>query len=317
MYSHLFQQTGSLIKLILRQERLKIFIWLFSLVAVTLAAAAAYPSFYTDEQSRLAYALTMKNPAMIAMLGPGYAVEEYTALGPILSTDMLIFTVIAVAVMNILFVVRSTRADEEDGRLELVRSLPVGRLSYLSVSIITAVITNLLLALLIGFGLYALNIEGIDLAGSLLYGFNLGAVGLLFAVLTALFAQLAETSRGAMMLSFAALAAAYLIRAVGDVSNETLSFISPLGWAVRTDVFVGNQWWPVLLSSAAAVVLIAVSFYLNSVRDLDAGFIPAGKGREHASPFLQTLFGFTLRLQSVNIAAWGSVFCLSALHLAR
>ncbi|MDR9756251.1 MAG: hypothetical protein RJR35_05830 [Thermoanaerobacterales bacterium] len=34
------------------------------------STAAAYPSFYTDEQSRLAYALTMKNPAMIAMLGP-------------------------------------------------------------------------------------------------------------------------------------------------------------------------------------------------------------------------------------------------------
>jgi len=305
MYAHLFQQTGTLVKLILRQERLKFFIWLFTLVVVTLAAAAAYPNVYTDEQSRLAYALTMKNPAMIAMLGPGYAVEEYTALGPILSTDMLIFTVIAVAVMNILFVVRSTRADEEDGRLELVRSLPVGRLSYLSASIITAVITNLLLALLIGFGLYALNIEGIDLAGSLLYGFNLGAMGLLFAVLTALFAQLAETSRGAMMLSFAALITAYLIRAVGDVSNETLSFISPLGWAVRTDVFVGNEWWPVLLSSAVAVVLIVVSLYLNSIRDLDAGFIPARKGREHASPFLQTLFGFTLRLQSVNIAAWG------------
>jgi len=208
-------------------------------------------------------------------------------------------------VMNILFVVRSTRADEEDGRLELIRSLPVGRLSYLSASIITAVITNLLLALLIGFGLYALNIEGIDLAGSLLYGFNLGAVGILFAVLTALFAQLAETSRGAMLLSFTALIAAYLIRAAGDVGNETLSYISPLGWAVRTDVFVSNQWWPVLLSSAVAVVLIAVSFYLNSIRDLDAGFIAARKGREHASPFLQTLFGFTLRLQSVNIVAWG------------
>ena len=175
--------------------------------------------------------------------------------------------------------------------------------------VITAVITNLL-ALLIGFGLYALNIEGIDLAGSLLYGFNLGAVGLLFAVLTALFAQLAETARGAMMLSFAALIAAYLIRAVGDVSNETLSFISPLGWAVRTDVFVGNQWWPVLLSSAAAVVLIAVSFYLNSVRDLGAGFIPAGKGRT-CLPFAD-LFGFTLRLQSVNIAAWDRCFLSAA-----
>jgi ABC-2 type transport system permease protein len=313
VYTHLFQQTGTLVKLIFRQERWKIFIWLFGLVAVTLAVAAAYPSFYIDQESRLAYALTMSNPAMKAMLGPGYALEDYATVGPILGTDMLIFTAIAIAIMNILFVGRSTRADEEDGRIELIRSLPVGRLSYLSAAMIAAIITNVLLALLIGFGLYALNIEGIELEGSLLYGFNLGAVGLLSAAFTALFAQLAETSRGTTMLSFVVLIVAYLIRAVGDVSNEALSLISPLGWVVRTDVFVGNQWWPVLLSLVTAVVLIAVSYCLNPIRDLGAGFIPARKGREHASPFLQTLFGFTLRLQSINIIAWAiGVFLISA-----
>lgn len=313
MHSHLFKGTGRLIKLIFRQERLKILIWLAGLIVVTLSVAAAYPSVYIDQESRLAYALTVNNPAMISMLGPGYALGDYTKIGPILGNDLLLFTAIAIAVMNILFVGRSTRADEEDGRLELIRSLPVGRLSYLSAAMIASFITNMLLALLIGLGLYALKIEGIDLAGSLLYGFNLGAFGLLSAAITAFIAQLAETSRGTTMLSFVALFAAYLIRAVGDVSNETLSLVSPLGWVVRTNVFVGNQWWPVFLSLGIAVVLIAASYCLNSIRDVGAGFIPARKGREHASPFLQTLFGFTWRLQSVNIVAWATgIFVLSA-----
>jgi ABC-2 type transport system permease protein len=313
MHSHLFKGTGRLIKLIFRQERLKIFIWLAGLIVVTLAVAAAYPNVYIDQESRLAYALTMNNPAMTAMLGPGYALEDYIKVGPILGTDMLLFTAIAVAIMNILFVGRGTRADEEDGRLELVRSLPVGRLSYLSAAMIAAIITNMLLAVLLGFGLYALKIEGIDLASSFLYGANLGAIGLVFAAFTALFAQLAETSRGATMFSFTALGVAYLVRAVGDVGNETLSFFSPLGWAVRTQVFVGDHWWPVFLSLALTVVIVVVSFYLNSIRDLGSGFISAGKGKEHASPFLQTAFGLNLRLQFTNIAAWAiGIFVISA-----
>ena len=35
--------------------------------------------------------------------------------------------------------IRSTRADEEDGRLELVNSLPVGRLAYLFATFIVMV----------------------------------------------------------------------------------------------------------------------------------------------------------------------------------
>ncbi|MDD2555535.1 MAG: hypothetical protein PHN17_04190 [Syntrophaceticus sp.] len=313
MYSQSFQGTGRLIKLIFRQDGLKIFVWLLALISVSLAAAAAYPTVYTDEQSIQAFALTMNNPAMIAMLGPGYAMENYTATAVIFGHEMLLFTAIAVAIMNILFVGRSTRADEEDGRIEIIRSLPVGRLSYLSAAMIAAVITNMLLAVLLGCGLYALGIERMDLASSLLYGANLGALGLVFAAITALFAQLAETSRGATMFSFAALMVAYLVRAVGDVSSETLSFFSPLGWAVRTEVFVGDHWWPVLLSLAIAVVIMVVSFYLNAIRDLGSAFISARKGKEHASPFLQTPFGLNLSLQFTNIAAWAvGIFVISA-----
>ncbi|WP_307794962.1 hypothetical protein [Alkalihalobacillus sp. BA299] len=82
---------------------------------------------------------------------------------------------------------------------------------------------NILLALVVGFGLYALQIGSMDLQGSFLYGAALGATGIFFSSVTGLFAQLSESARGTIGWSFSMLGIAYLIRAVGDVSYETLS----------------------------------------------------------------------------------------------
>ena len=82
--------------------------------------------------------------------------------------------------MSILLVARHTRADEEDGRIELIRSLPTGRLSNLHATMLVLFGMNLLLALIIGFGLYALGIESMDLEGSLLYGAALRGNGNVF-----------------------------------------------------------------------------------------------------------------------------------------
>ncbi len=43
--------------------------------------------------------------------------------------QMLLLTAMAVGIMSILLVTRHTRADEEDGRIEMIRSLPAGRLA--------------------------------------------------------------------------------------------------------------------------------------------------------------------------------------------
>ncbi|OZU87447.1 ABC transporter permease [Virgibacillus indicus] len=312
--THLFKGTGEITKLLLRQQRFKILIWLLGLIIITLAVASAYPDMYTDEKSKQAFALTMDNPAMIAMLGPGYEEQDYLgSIGTLFTHEMLLFSAIAVAIMSILLVGRSTRADEEDGRTEMVRALPAGRLSYVSAAMIILTAVNAVLALFIGLGLSVLGIEGINLESAILYGAVLGATGLVFGGFTAVFAQLAETSRGATMLSFAVLIVAYLVRAVGDVSNEALSLISPLGWTVRTDVFAGNDWWPVILSFALSIVINIIGFYLNSIRDLGSGFIPARGGRRQASSLLQTPIGLTLRLQRTNIISWGiGLFALGA-----
>lgn len=312
MERKLFRNTGPYARLILRRDRLRIPFWLTAIIILTLVVAAAYPELTSTQEERLILAETMVNPAMTAMFGPGYGLEDYT-YGAMLGHQMLLFTALAAAIMSILLVARHTRADEESGLLEIIRSLPVGRLSGLASTTLVLGGTHVLLALLTGLGIYSLGIESMDLSGSLLYGAALGVTGIFFAALTALCAQLTESSRGTVGLSFATLGGFYLIRAVGDVSNETISMFSPLGWIVRTEVYVGNYWWPVLLTMAASLVVTAIAFYLSSIRDLGAGFLPSKPGRRRASVFLQSPLGLACRLQRNSLLAWAAgLFILGA-----
>ena len=123
-----FFNTGKLAKLIYRKSRVSIFIWIITISAFTIIIAQGFTQLFSNEQEMLAMIETLKNPAMISMLGPGYGLDNYT-YGAMMGHEMLLFTLLAVAIMNILIVSNHTRGDEEEGRVELIRSLPTGRLA--------------------------------------------------------------------------------------------------------------------------------------------------------------------------------------------
>ena len=155
----------------------------------------------------------------------------------------------------------------------------------MAAALVVGFVVNAALAVLVGLGLYALGMESIDLHGSMLYGAALGVTGVFFTAVTALFAQLSETGRGTLGYSFTFLVLSYLVRAVGDVSNETVSRISPLGLILRAQVYVNNYWWPVLLMLAATVA-VSAALHLNSIRDLGQGSFPRDLAhREPRDPF--------------------------------
>ncbi len=308
----LFSQTGQNARLILRRDRIRLPIWLLAIILLTIVVAFAYTGLVPTEQERMVMAETMRNPAVTAMFGPGFGLDDYD-YGAIMGHQMLLFTALIVGIMSVLIVARHTRGDEENGRIEMIRSFPVGRVANLSATTLVLLGANILLAILTGIGLWATGIEGLDLGGSMLYGAVLGVSGFFFAATTAFFAQLFESSRGTMGVSFAFLGFAYLLRAVGDVGNETLSLISPLGLVIRAEVYVNNYWWPVLLTFGLAIVITGLAYYLHSLRDLEAGFIPSRPGRKHASIFLQSPFGLALRLQRTAILGWvGGMLVLGA-----
>ncbi|SFE17815.1 ABC-2 type transport system permease protein [Lentibacillus persicus] len=301
-------KTGELMKILLRLDRFRIVIWLVALIFFTLVVPLAFSELYPDQEDRNAMAQTMENPAMTAMVGPG-DLEHYT-IGAMTAHQMLLLTAVVVGLMNILLMNRHTRVVEEDGRMELVSAFPVGKLANLNASFMMLIVINGLLALISGIGLYVLGIESMGLSGSLLYGLILGATGIFFAGLTGLMAQLTENARTAFGLSLTLLLMVYFVRAIGDVSNESLSWISPLGWVTEADVYGSNNWWVLLLLTGGAFVLMAIAIYLNAIRDLDAGFLPSRAGRKHASQKLLSPIGLALRLQRTGVISWavGMIF---------
>jgi len=299
-----FDNSLKLTKFLLRRERVISTVWVLLLFLVLIGLAVGmYVAIPAADRAPL---ISMfENPALVAMMGPNYAVET-DSFGAIYTTTMLLFSTLTVSLMNIFLVVRNTRVDEEKGRFEVLRSLPVGRLANLNATFITAVIINTVLAVAVGFGMFVFGDASMDLGGALLWGAAIGATGLVFAAFAGLFSQLSSNSRGAMGYSFAALGFFYLLRAPGDMNPdlEVLSRISPLGLVLRTQAYSGNYWWPIGILLATSVVVAAIAYRLNYMRDIDQGIIPARPGPSDGSILLRTSSGFAFRLLKVSLIVW-------------
>lgn len=297
-----FENTGRLTRFILRRERVSSTLWVVLLSLFSIALAPALADMF-DAAARNALIVTVDNPAMIAMLGPIYGRDNYTA-GAMYFNMMVQWVMITAAIMNILLVIRHTRSDEEHGRTDMIRSLPVGKFSIITATMITALLVNAAIAVFTGVGIGACGVEGMGWNGAMLYGAAVGAAGFVFAALAAVFSQLCLTSRGATGLSIVALGALYLMRGAGDIGSEAFSYISPLGLAQRTMAFVGNNWLPIVILLAEALAFTALAIFLNSRRDIRQGLLPQRNGRDSAKAYLRSPYGLAFRLLMTPFFGW-------------
>ncbi len=101
--------------------------------------------------------------------------------------------------------------------------------------------------------------EGLPTAGSLAFGLSFTLLGFVFAGVALVAAQVSENTRVVYGAAGAVLGASFVLRAVGDIGDGTLSWLSPIGWAQKARPFAGERWWPFLFLVVAAVVLVAVA----------------------------------------------------------
>jgi ABC-2 type transport system permease protein len=298
----------------LRRDCLNTLAWLAGLlIFATVVPMALHGIYGADSQSLQAMVPMLQNPAMIALVGPVFDATNYT-VGSLVAGEMLLFTVLAVAFMNVMFVVRYTRADEEAERIELVRSLPVGRLAPLNAALIGALVLNVLVVVITWAGLVAINVPTITVTGSFLYAAACGVIGMFFAGVAAVCAQLASTSRAALAYSGAVLGVFYLVRAAGDIFlaqgdswGKILAYGSSLGLVLRVEAFVNDYFWPLPWLLAQIIVLVLIAYALNARRDLGAGLIPAKPGPAHAGSLLKSPLGLALSLLRNTLIAWAYV----------
>jgi ABC-2 type transport system permease protein len=302
---------GQLMLFVLWRDRLWLALWTVALLVLATSFAPVILQVAGDLTTQPALIETLSSPAMVALCGPSYG-DEYS-YGSLYAQFMLVWVILAFAVMNIMFVARHTRKDEEEGRAEMIGALPVGRNANLLAVLLTALGVNALLALLTGLIIPLFGIRSMDFAGAMVFGLAIGTNGLFFAGVTALFAQLFSTSKSTLGSSLAILGAAFLLRATGDVSSEILARVSPMGLVERSEAFVGNHLWPALILALVSFALCAVAFVLSAIRSSGQGMLPVRRGRAHATVFLRGELGFAWRLSRGVMIAWAAaVFLLAA-----
>jgi len=296
----------------LRRDRVSLPVWILSVAAFCVVFVPALPQVAGTPDEVAVLAAMMDSPAMVAMCGMLYG-DAHT-LGIMYTQLMIVWSALLVAVMNILIVVRHTRGDEDEGRLEVVRALPTGAAAHLGAVTVLMVGVDAVLTVLMGVAMPSFGVDSIDWAGSWVYAAALGICGLFFGAVTLVIVQLVHSARGAIGAGLVVLGGLYVLRAYGDVSSETAAWISPLGLIQRTFPFYADRWWPLGILALVCVILIVAAFVLNSMRDMGQGLVPRLGGlRAHAGRTLYGEWGLSWRLVRGTVVAWGvAVFLLSA-----
>lgn len=298
-----FAQTGRLLRLNLRRDWLKSCAWLIGLVGLMAGAAAKFDGLYGTPQAMASIITTLKTPAMVSLLGPFTAVKPYT-VASIYAAEMMVFMGLFVAMMNIYFAIHATRADEDSGISELLAAHAVGRYASLSAAIWQLIALNLVAGVCEALGLAASGMSGMHMAGNWLFGLSLAAFGLMFGACSLCFAQLADVSRNATLLSYSWLGLLFVARMATDMIEPKYTWFTIYGWIEKLDIYGRNNWGPVALMLGLTAVLLGAALLLAAKRDLGAGLMPQRLGRARASRWMRGPMSLIMRLERTSSVIW-------------
>ncbi|WP_325472732.1 hypothetical protein [Nocardioides sp.] len=296
--------AGMLFWVQLRRDLGQILLWSLGIAVLYWSQAVSVESLYGTPQEFEEAAASMEgNAAFVAMTGPARALD--TVGGQVTWQSAALGSVL-VALMVMVLTGRNTRGAEESGRDELVRASPVGRYSVVTASVLEAMTASVVVGTAVAASLIAYPLA---VADSLALGLGLALVGWCFTAVTLVAAQLTAGVRATYGLVGALLAAAYLLRAVGDTTGSWVSWASPIGWYQAMHAFSGVRWWPLVAPAAATAGGLVGAYVLLRHRDHGAGLLADRPGPSRAGRCLSGGGGLAWRLHRGSVAGWaGSLF---------
>lgn len=299
--SHTSSVTGvrHLLLLILRLDRLRLPLWLVGLGGTIVASALAVPPLYDTPEKVAGYGRAIGvSPVNYLMSGRQAGLDT---LGGIVANEISQVAQLGICLMVMFLVVRHTRAEEESGRAELLRSTVLGRHAATLAGLVYGVAAALLIGAITTVSMLA---AGLAVDGSLTYGTGLALLGVVYTAITLVAVQISTTARGALGLAGAAVAVGYLVRGVGAMEDNALVWASPFGWAQRMDAFGDERWWPTLLLVAVTAILLGVAGSLTAHRDFGGGLLDTRPGPARGGWLLNTPFGLVARIQRGLLIGW-------------
>jgi ABC-2 type transport system permease protein len=293
-----------LVRLLIRRHRVLIAVWLLLLVALSGVTVSAYQSTYpTPRQRAAAVELAQHNASTLLMYGhlpaPGTPAQMF-------AWEIGAFATILAGVLGVLLAVALTRAAEDDGTLELVRSVGIapGTATRAGLAVLGLVAVLLGLGCAGAVGAYTGRIDGVGWPGAFAYGAAVGLTFVLTATLATVLAQVASSSAGARAYGFAVLGLAFVLRVVADSRDVGwLNWLSPLGLRATIRPFAGDHWPAMVGYLAVAVGLAWLTTALSARREYRTGLLPAREPRARRLR-VRTGFGFAARLARRSLLGW-------------
>jgi ABC-2 type transport system permease protein len=284
-----------------RRDRVRILVWIAAIVLVVVATVGSVKGLYPNQAELDKAARASKNnAAAIIFNGPAQGLDT---VGGQVAFQTGTFGLILMGLLSLFMLGRLTRGEEQAGRAELLRALPIGEHSLAAAALITVAAMNMLTGALVTFALVAL---GLPVTGSVVFGLSFMLFGLLLAAVTLVAAQVTENTRVVYGLGGVVLGASFVLRAVGDIGDGTISWLSPIGWAQKTRPFAGEQWWPFLIILGSTGLMAGFAVFLARQRDLGGGLVAPRAGRARAAASLGSPVGLATRLQRGSLIGWSS-----------
>ncbi len=291
--------TLTLIRLILRRDRIVLPLWIISGALLAPATASSFAALYPDEAARALFVKAFaENPTITAMLGK---VDSLT-LGGLVVWRWSVAGIFIIGLANVLTVIRHSRNEEETGRAELIGSAVIGRFAQLSAVLIVLCCANILFAILVAFGM--LRFEA-STAGSLTLGFAVGAAGFFFAGIAALADRTASSARGARAIAGTSIGIFFIVSIIGNsTAGNNHLWWSPFGWVRLTHPYFGNDSSIIALIVAVSLPFVVVAYFLTLQRDINSGIFRLAHSGAETSPYLSSHLALAWRLHRTMFFWW-------------
>ena len=293
----------------IRRDRLQLALWILGTALLAFGSVSAvFETFGEESDRREILAVAVATRTILVFRGTPNGTDEGAF------AFFLLYSWLALmgGLMSTFLAVRHTRAEEEQGRAELIASTPAGRILPTLATVLHGVLANVALGALVALALIG---AGLEPTGSWVAGAAMTASGVAFLAFGLFAAQLFRTSRAANGASVAFVLAAYLLRGIGDAAGTPSadllhvepawpSWLSPIGYGQMTGAFVENELSPLAVPLGFAIIVVATVFWLQAVRDQGASLLAGRDGRATAGPVLSSSFGLAWRLNTSILLSW-------------
>lgn len=310
-----------MVKLLFKESRISIIIWFSGLVFISVANVLAIANMFNTDLLWREYVQTVKTPFGVIFAGPGIGLDiNQINIGGAIIGKTFVILCIAIAVMNVNYIVNWNRKFEEDGRSELLLSLPVNRFSLQRASIINLTVFNILVSIAVSVFFLVSKLAVFDtlvlFSGFFLYCEMWMFIGLLCSAIFSVSRSAKFCANGILLLTYIVGALGWVSAVTSNTSEMFPNFpvfcqLSPIHWLMEIKPFVQLSLTPLIPLFVLTLFLAFLNHLVYLTRDMNDSFIKARVGKKNASKFLNSIFGLRFKQVRLVILVWS--ICIAAL----